>query len=329
MCGICGIRRFGDEPISRPMFEIMLVDNQRRGRDATGVAIQQADGKVSVFKADIPAWNFVGTDAYEEFIEKNLKDDSLTLMGHTRLATKGTPKTLANNHPIWDGTTAVIHNGCLSNDDSLFKSTGLRRVCETDSDIFRAIIAEHGITAKGINELNKIDGSGAIVAMSEEYPGKLLIARSGNPIQIGSTGDFLLWSSEMTSIVRAVRPFQRKFGFYLRQLKVEFASSSMQDNSAYILSPTPLKGTEKGWKGEYILHHQEFKLTNHFTPIKYDSQGRYFGARVKFYGKRPATLAYCMSCNTYSTVPKGKELDIFKMKCGNCNELFRAEPTKS
>ena len=55
MCGICGLRRFGEEPIEKRHIDMLLMMNERRGNQATGVALQNSDGKVRVYKIDEPA----------------------------------------------------------------------------------------------------------------------------------------------------------------------------------------------------------------------------------------------------------------------------------
>src|ERR1700690_900722 len=159
MCGICGVRRFGESPITLDEINIMLIDNQRRGNHATGVALQQVDGSIQILKQDEPAWRFVTTDAYHAFMEANLREDTLIALGHTRLATKGPTTNNVNNHPMWAGKTAVIHNGVIHNDDAMFTRLKLERFAETDSDIIRAILDDQGFTPKALNMLSDLSGS--------------------------------------------------------------------------------------------------------------------------------------------------------------------------
>ena len=106
----------------------------------------------------------------------NLEPDTVQVLVHTRAATKGSPRQNVNNHPMYAGSAAVVHNGVISNDDELFKTLKLDRKAETDSDILRAIVDEHGITPEGIEVLGKVKGSAAIACLSPDFPNKMLIS---------------------------------------------------------------------------------------------------------------------------------------------------------
>jgi len=45
MCGICGVHRFGNAPIDKDVVDLLILNNKNRGLEATGLALQQADGK--------------------------------------------------------------------------------------------------------------------------------------------------------------------------------------------------------------------------------------------------------------------------------------------
>ena len=320
MCGICGIRRFGDQPLSREMFEILLIENQRRGNHATGVVIQQADGSIDTFKGAVPAWTLTGQADYQRWMAENLLPDSRTLIGHTRQATKGNPKDNKNNHPLFDGITALVHNGMLSNDDRLFKDLKLNRAAETDSDILRAILDEYGFTPKGINTLNRCEGSAAIAAVSTDYPGKLLLARSGNPIETASTENFFLWSSEVGPIIKCCRPFIKKFGIVFRKLKSDLCTLPMVNNSAWIFGDEPKNGS-------FLEHHQELKIATHFVPHCYDVNGTYFGMRVRFHDQRPVQVAKCRNkkCGKWVSLNPIHSRFIHRISCKACGTPLREQ----
>src|SRR5258708_2624424 len=166
MCGICGVRRFGPTPITETQITTLLVSNEKRGNHATGLALQQVDGSIQVFKQDAPAWSFVHRNEYEQFIRANLREDTVAFLGHTRFATQGHQSKNNNNHPIFAGKTAVVHNGMISNDDTLFKDLKLERKCETDSDIIRAVFDNYGFTRKAADTMYTFTGSSAFAASS-------------------------------------------------------------------------------------------------------------------------------------------------------------------
>lgn len=245
------------------MIALLLTGNEHRGNDATGIAISQMDGGVSIFKKAIPAWQFINDKDYTTFVNKNLKKDTWGVILHTRFATQGTPKENKNNHPLFSGKSAIIHNGVINNDDALFKSMKYDRSAETDSDIIRAFIDDYGINEKCIKELNRISGSAAGAAFDPRYPNKMLLFRSGSPMTLGSTSDYFMFSSERGTVYKAMRPYVNRFKMWFQLERSDAAMSPMDDNTAYIIGPDGLES------------HREFKtLYGSYTePIRRTYEG--------------------------------------------------------
>lgn len=233
---------------------------------------------MQVFKNDEPATRFVIMPEFNAFLEENLREDTLTVLGHTRAATKGHPSKNQNNHPMWDGKVALIHNGMVSNDDYLFGDLKYERAAETDSDIFRAIIAHNGFTTKATNLLNRVVGSAAIAAVSTEYPGKLLLARSGNPIVIASTSSdgssgHLIWSSEKQPIYDSMRPWAKKPpGYYFRKARADYYFTNFPNETSWLIGDKPTQSEE----GEtWIEWHAAFKTSSYFRSTNYNVHENY------------------------------------------------------
>jgi asparagine synthetase B (glutamine-hydrolysing) len=238
VCGIGGVIRYGDEPIQEIQIRLLLLGLEKRGNDAAGVAIQQEDGEVIVLKNDVPASRFVQQPEYQKLMKEQLKPTTKGVIMHTRLATKGTPRKNDNNHPMFAGKCALVHNGMLNNDDMLFRAMDLKREAETDTDIARAIVDAFGITRKGISELNRMSGSAAIAAFHPEYPGHLLLARSGNPIELASNDNLFVFASEKALIHRALRPWVNRFGVVMQKQSLELAFMGFPNDTAWIMGPT-------------------------------------------------------------------------------------------
>src|SRR5277367_2229424 len=113
MCGICGVHRFSDAPLERDMIDLLILNNQNRGLDATGIALQQADGSINVYKDDTVALEFITSPEYNDFMNEHLRADTVTAIGHTRSVTRGSAKIIENNHPMYNGQTALVHNGTI------------------------------------------------------------------------------------------------------------------------------------------------------------------------------------------------------------------------
>lgn len=241
MCGIAGVIKWGNIPISEEQIGILLVGNEHRGNDASGIAIQQVDGTINVFKKDTPGWQLVSSQAYKKFIKDFLHPDSKGVLIHARGASQGSPRDNNNNHPMYAGCSAVIHNGVIRNDDFLFQDLKLARKAATDSDILRAMLDKWGLSEQLLKNLGKATGSGAIAAFHPEFKDKLLLVRSGNPLTLASNDDFFFFSSEKDTLHRACRPFVERKGMWFQAQRPNVDFSNMADNTAWIIGPNGLE----------------------------------------------------------------------------------------
>jgi asparagine synthetase B (glutamine-hydrolysing) len=320
MCGICGVRRFGETPIQRDMVDLLILSNANRGLEAAGVALQQADGAVSILKSDCTPYEFVSGAEYQAFMDENLKDDTLTVLGHTRKATKGTPRVNANNHPMFAGVTAVVHNGTITDDDHWFRELKLERKAETDSDVIRAILDRDGFTRKAVDTLGRLHGNAAIAAISTKHPGKLLLARSGNPIEMAGTKDYLIFSSERGPLYKAMRPWKTVWGIMMRDMTpIGHCMIGMNDNSAWMFGDHAQEGNG-GWETNWLEWHQRMQIATNFQPVSYACHVQYHGNRVKFYDDKPVDVVECLNCGNYMSVSSAIKKDLKKYKCAVCHQ---------
>lgn len=229
------MRRYGDKPIEDIHIQMLLTGMEHRGNDATGLAMQRRDGRIFILKDDVAAWKFTRSDKYEEFIKENLDDEIIQVILHTRAATKGNPRRYQNNHPLFADKAAIVHNGVLSNDDEQFRVLDLDRKAETDSDIVRAVVDKWGITPEAIQKLNKLRGGAAIAALHPDYPGKMLLGRSGNPLTMGSDENFFVFASEKNVIHRAMRPWVQRWGQWFQKQSLDLAFSPFPDHTLWII----------------------------------------------------------------------------------------------
>ena len=114
-----------------------------------------------------------------------------------------------NNHPIFTGNLALVHNGQIYNDDELFKEFKLSRRGEVDSEILAKILEEkHNLDyLKGLETIaDKCEGSAAFAAISSEHPNQLLLARSNNPISLfaDKARDILFFASTQAAASKGV-----------------------------------------------------------------------------------------------------------------------------
>jgi len=152
MCGIMGLVSYsGSAPshlqakMLRKATSKLLKSSEIRGRDSAGVSIL-TDKKVSLFKTNLMASEFVQTAGYSNVLKSiNRQDVFKAMIGHTRQKTKGHEKFNVNNHPIVANDIIGVHNGFIGNDDLLFDKyvNDIDRAGKVDSEIIFRLIDYH------------------------------------------------------------------------------------------------------------------------------------------------------------------------------------------
>jgi len=230
-------------------YQITMMANglQYRGNDATGVAVMYDDGQTDWLKNNEPAWKFTASKNYEDWCRRAVEErtDARIVLVHTRKATKGTPYKPENNHPLVGAGQEgiIIHNGMIGNDDSLFAAKGWKRYAETDSDIIRAILDDHGgIDNDVVEAMGQLSGFAAVAAMHPATPTKLLLLRDSNPIMVGGTDDFFAFASDKKVITQVCTPWVRRFGIVMRVHAPNISFVPMANETGWIIDTT--KGLE-------------------------------------------------------------------------------------
>lgn len=188
MCGIGGLMMYQKNRTNEQLAFIkeltthILVENMARGSHATGIATFGKKG-YDVLKHNVSADEFTLYDTYFDFLDKNIDNDTYNIILHTRHATKGSPSVNDNNHPIVSATAIGVHNGWVSNDDELFKSEGLYRLAQVDSEvIFRLADKELGNDTENTKRVaEKLSGVYAVAFVNKGERNKLNYFRSSNP----------------------------------------------------------------------------------------------------------------------------------------------------
>lgn len=274
MCGIAGVRSFSPtDPIRADQIVQLLLASESRGKDATGLALQEREtGKIVVYKDDSRAGTFVNLKPFEKFLEAHLSERTGIAILHTRASTSsgvgdnGTSRRMVNNHPMWKDRTAVVHNGCIHNHRYLFDDLKLERSCDTDSDILRAILDRDGLTPEGIKTLGRCAGGAAIAAISEDFPDTLLLARSGSPMVVGVAGEQLVFASERGTVHAGFRQHQKRFGIWVRPLQTAAAFTPFPSDTAWIFNKKECIGH---WEFKTSYYSQSYHQKHStYTPPK-------------------------------------------------------------
>ncbi len=217
MCGIAATLIFPQERTERDwigirdLFTWNLIFNEERGPRATGVAIFQSDGQVKVLKEPVRACEFVRNNRYQRLLAE-VNSQTTLLLGHTRLPTKGDPAFNGNNHPLQAGPIFGVHNGAITNDDTLFELLGLPRQAQVDSEvIFRLledippIHSDRDYLIAVRKPLQRLQGRFTFLACDTRRPTKLLALKHGNPLSVHfhQPWNSLLFSSSYSFLRKA------------------------------------------------------------------------------------------------------------------------------
>lgn len=226
---------------------------QHRGTDATGWALMDEDGRIYVFKVAYPAWKASALPEFNAWTDKFLTEKTRILLVHTRAYTKGTPHNNENNHPLYSPYETggqiqglIIHNGMVRNDDNLFEANKdnphFERSCQTDSDIFRALLDNHGrVDKKLIKEMRLVEGTAAVAAIHSSSPGKLLLLRDSNPLVIGATQDTLAFASTKEALHKILKPWIKLHNMPMQVHAPDLSFVAMSDETGYIYGANGLE----------------------------------------------------------------------------------------
>jgi len=201
---MCGIVAYIGKKEAFPIVLKGLKRLEYRGYDSAGVALLH-DGKLNIYKR-------AGKVSVLEDYAAQFDVKGNAGIGHTRWATHGLPNDV-NAHPHYsmDGSIALIHNGIIENYDILKKeliNEGYNFRSETDTEVLVHLV-DHISKKEGVwfgealrIALNHVVGAYAIVAISKNFPNRLVAARKSSPLVVGmgTEGDFYL-ASDATPIV--------------------------------------------------------------------------------------------------------------------------------
>ena len=193
MCGQIGLilgrkrRRVEEREYLKDVFTRLLLLSEPRGPHATGLAWVSRDGEHRIFKAPLPAREFIGEPAYQETLD-GVDNAATILMGHTRWPTRGDVSNNLNNHPLRCLDCIGTANGTVVNADALFRRFRLRRHAEVDSEIiFR--LASRLTDEDGridldrlIAKLARFRGQMSAVMVSRLDPGTVIILKGDKPL---------------------------------------------------------------------------------------------------------------------------------------------------
>jgi glucosamine 6-phosphate synthetase-like amidotransferase/phosphosugar isomerase protein len=190
MCGIGGYSLGPESRVSKTLAaQALLAAIAERGADAAGYAFRNAgQPTIHVHKQRS------GASALLEQVA--VPETATQVLVHVRDYTKGHPTIEANNHPVRHGAVVGVHNGIVTNDDTLFAAYGFERAATgmtVDSEAIFALAEQSGGSVTALEELR---GSLATAWLDERAPDVIHLARGcGRPLWIGRTRHEVFFAS--------------------------------------------------------------------------------------------------------------------------------------
>ncbi|MBQ2114803.1 MAG: class II glutamine amidotransferase, partial [Selenomonadales bacterium] len=203
MCGIVG---YIGQDKATPFLIEGLSKLEYRGYDSAGIAVYNGE-TIRVEKS------LGRLEVLEQKIKGNEPEGSIGV-GHTRWATHGRPSD-RNSHPHTDctGKFVVVHNGIIENFMSLKEmliEKGHTFRSETDTEVVAHLLEEVYEEGELLEDtvrkvLNMVEGSYALVIMSEHDTGKIVCAKQDNPLVIGLGEGENFIASDIPAIIQRTR----------------------------------------------------------------------------------------------------------------------------
>lgn len=183
MCGIFGVI---SPSINKSNLIKLVTHSKQRGVDSSGL-IYYNDSQYFVDRSDYSIGKLLAlVSPY----------NSPLVFGHSRLITNG----LSDNQPVIRDSVALIHNGIIVNEDSIWTELEKKRQFKIDSEVILAIaevVLENGGEIKDIPQRVLALCKG-VVACAMVFPnkGKLLLFSNNGSLYIGNKGSEFYFASE-------------------------------------------------------------------------------------------------------------------------------------
>jgi len=208
MCGIVGALTFDAfEKKSEEKVRIesdiyittqLLQATVERGKDATGVFLSWIDGNYTGLKMGIPAPDFISRfgETEKDFkgllkIWRSYPKLMKVFIGHCRKSSVGNSYDNKNNHPIQIGDMVLVHNGTLTNHETIFDKLDCDRNGDVDSEAIGRLL--HHYTGGGTEPFTmdilkettrRLQGTYSVLAMSGNNPFQVAQFRDGRTAEM-------------------------------------------------------------------------------------------------------------------------------------------------
>jgi len=190
MCGIFGIvaKRTVFSSL-RELYTIsdnLFILSESRGKEASGIAVK-VNNNIKVYKSSDKASQLLRSKIYSDILKEvyHSNDETLVIMGHTRLVTNGSEKNNFNNQPIIKDGIVGIHNGIIVNENILWESLqNVPKCTQLDTEVLLSLTRKNMKENLNFKEatrktFSEIYGIANIAFLFDDYNNLLLATNNG------------------------------------------------------------------------------------------------------------------------------------------------------
>lgn len=187
MCGLVGLiarKPNGFFHTDMELMQNLLLLDQIRGEDSTGVYTVMRDGNLQITKIGSHPMHMFSTAAWGKHKSKAIADGRI-MIGHNRKATMGGINS-ANAHPFHEENIVLSHNGTVRG--------GHKKMADTEVDSHAVC---HAFAEKGAEEVIKtLDAAFAFIWWDIEAQRLYAVRNTERPLNIVTTEDYHILCSE-------------------------------------------------------------------------------------------------------------------------------------
>lgn len=298
MCGLFGVVAPAQATLNKENIKLFAESAnlaRRRGSDASGLVSINNFGEITFAKAWVPVTRLLKRNE----IQTHLSQGSFNaLFGHSRLETHGFSAESSNNQPIVSPDWFVLHNGIITNQESIRKrGWDKERLGESDSDTFSILLL-----------IEEWEATGREGSMEErvfsQCEGELTViagSRCGDLVVYTNVGN--LYRCELSDGTVLLGSEPRQFGKSLSSKAIRFPLGLTVLNERRFTSPAtintiPLQLSSRSDNGASALHMTEQDLTSEFVDLANEL------ADIAY--KKMASAVRCAKCLLPETFPNIK-----------------------
>lgn len=311
MCGLFGVISRDGSTLTEQHKELYKRSAnlaRRRGSDASGLISIDVNWEIEYAKAWIPVSQFLKRSEIQSHLSRT---NFQSLFGHSRLETHGFSAESSNNQPIVSSDWFVLHNGIITNQQSI-RDRGWDKVKlgESDSDTFSILLL-----------IEEWEASGRAGSMEESVfarcEGELTViagSRFGDLIVYTNVGN--LYRCDLPDGTTLLGSEPRQFGKRLSSESIRFPlgltvlRDTMKSPSSH-LQPISVDLETRKDNGATALHMTELDLSREFIDLANEL--------ADVAQRKMASVSRCTKCLLPDTFPN-IEFDANGI-CSICNSF--------